>query len=255
MYFLWRNQPKAALGVNREWILIADIPLRIENVIAFPTVDEARIVQIDNFAGELTSVLNQKTFLQKTNLKKLPAFQLATEGTQSSLAAKEMISYNINMEEFCDTVTQKADTVVFLPTNVKEAFETPLILQIKALMIDMAACIGALEVEESRLRDAIRYHDLLTVDRVHEVEMDCMTPDECVMFVSTMKKAQIQRRRCKNELTTVSIARSLLQDLELEDVKESLRKIEKLKKQEYHCRILTEEDQLMQRYKKKKTTG
>lgn len=256
MYFLWRNKPRAVLGVGREWIPIADLPQRLDNVVAFSTAREARALQQGEYSRAGTSVLNRKTFQQKTKLSTLPVFKtFDSEGASPPDLGEKPMYYADYLDKLCATVAPSSNTVVFPPSNLKEIFDTPLILQIKKLLTDIQEGIVALEDEETRLRDEIRHLDLLTADRIHEVEMDVLAPEECVMFVAALHEKQIERRKRKNELATVMIAKDLLQVLDKSDFKDGLREIEKLGKQEYHCRVLTEDDPLIKRKHIKKTAG
>ena len=74
MYFLWRNKPRAVLGLNMKWIAPGDVEKEFERVMAFSTADGARSFQEKEFARMGVSVINRKTFQQKTKIKKDAAY-------------------------------------------------------------------------------------------------------------------------------------------------------------------------------------
>lgn len=75
MYFLWRGKPRSVLGNNCEWIPAQEIESRIDGIMVFSTAEGARNIQKKDFSKENVSVINKKTFQQKTKMRKLPGFK------------------------------------------------------------------------------------------------------------------------------------------------------------------------------------
>lgn len=122
---------------------------------------------------------------------------------------------------------------------------SPLISRIQGILVNNQQNLSSLSDEEAHLQEEIKRLNLLISDRVHQVEMYQMTDEECVFLVSELKKTEIERRRRKNELSIVQIARDALQNVEQQAIKDALKEIEKLGRQEYRCRALTGQDPLV----------
>lgn len=252
MYFLWRNKPRSVLGLDMKWIDPAEIEKESDKVMAFSTADGARKVQEKEFAHMGVSVINRKTFQQKTKIKKMPVFH--TVALQPILEIESDIksaSYADYLDNLCSTSVPADGSVVFPPSNLRETFDTPLINRILKMLIDLQTGTEALEDERERLQREIRNIDLLISDRIHQVEMMPFSSEESVYFTSELRKIRIERRRKKNELMAVILTMDLFQTMEKSSVKDTVKEIEKLGKQEYHCRVLQENDEIVRRHKSK----
>lgn len=248
MYFLWRNKPRAVLGLNMKWIAPGDVEKEFNSVMAFPTAESARSLQEKDFAHMGVSVINRKTFQQKTKIKKMPLFH--TVAVQSVLDKGNDVkssSYADYLDYLCVSSIPAESSVVFPPSNLRETFDTPLINRIRKMLTDIQTGTEAMEDERERLLQEIRSIDLLISDRIHQVEMMQLTPEESVYFTSELRKIRIERRKKKNELTAVLLTKDLLQTIERSAVKDTIKEIEKLGKQEHHCRILRENDEIVKR--------
>lgn len=256
MYFLWKTKPRAVLSKDKNWIPFTDLQTRAGEILAFSTDEDARRLQQAEFSKDNVSVLNRKTFLQKTKLKNLPVVRPVTFGTlQSPVDTDRPIPYNEYLDKLCATVAPAGGGAMFPPANVRETFDTPLIQRILMLLEDVQQGIAALPEEELRLRDEIRQFDLLTSDLIHQIEMCPLGDEECVIIARSLKECRIARRQRKNELATVLLAKDLFQSIEKADVKDCLRSIGNLGKQEYHCRILSDEAIREQKKELRRTAG
>lgn len=256
MYFLWRTKPRAVLGRDKNWIPYTELQKRAGEILAFSTDEDARRLQQTEYPKDNVSVLNRKTFLQKTKLKNMPVVKPVTFGTlQSPDKSDRPMLYNDYLDKLCATVAPIGSGAVFPPANLRETFDTPLIQRITSLLEDVQQGITALVEEEQRLRDEIRQFDLLTSDLIHQIEMCGMSDEEYVVIAKSLKESRVARRQRKNELATVLLAKDLFQFIEKADVKDCLHAISNLRKQEYHCRVLSDEAIQQQKKALQRTVG
>lgn len=249
MYFLWRNKPRAVLGLNMNWIAPGSVEKEFDKVMAFSTSDSARSVLEKEFAHMGVSVINRKTFQQKAKIKKMPLFR--TVEVQPGLdkgSNAESTSYADYLDNLYAGSVPGDSSVVFPPSNLRETFDTPLINRIRKMLTDLQTGTEALEDEGERLRMEIRNIDLLISDRIHQVEMTPLSSEESLFFTNELRRIRIERRRKKNELVAVLLTKDLFQTIEKAQVKDVLKEIERLGKQEYHCRILREDDEIIRRH-------
>ena len=194
MYFLWRNKPRSVLGLDMKWIDPAEIEKESDKVMAFSTADGARKVQEKEFAHVGVSVINRKTFQQKTKIKKMPVFH--TVALQPILESDtKSTSYADYLDNLCTTSVAADGSVVFPPSTLRETFDTPLINRIRKMLIALRTGTEALKDERERLQSEIRNIDLLISDRIHQVEMMPLSSEESVYFTSELRKIRIERRR------------------------------------------------------------
>lgn len=256
MYFLWRTKPRAVLGTDKNWIPFNDLQKRAGEILALSTDEDARRLQRTEFPKDNISVLNRKTFLQKTKLKNMPVVKPVAFGTlQGPGQSDKPMLYNDYLDSLCATVSPTDNGAVFPPANLRETFDTPLIQRLTTLLEDVQQGITALTEEEQRLRDEIRQFDLLTSDFIHQLEMCIMSDEEYVTLAKNLRNSRIARRQRKNELAAVLLVKDLFQPVEKADAKDCLKAIHNLGKQEYHCRVLSDETIRKQKQEQRRTAG
>lgn len=117
------------------------------------------------------------------------------------------------------------------------------------MLVDIQLRTDALKSEEEHLQAMLQQISLLISDRIHQVEMIPIPEEDCAYFVRELRGAMIERRKIKNELAAVQIAQGYLQETAKKDMRESLQKIERLGRREYHCRVLSDQDILVKKLK------
>jgi len=259
LYVLWRNKPYAVLGKSGIWIPKTEISSKLDQVRFFEDAGEARFVQRTEYSKSGVSVLNQKAFKEKTHIKKLPVFK----STDSSKGKKkqggrdgcnDMMSsgdldrpcvYGEYLEKLCEGDCGQRTRVIFPPSNLEFTTGTPIQQQASTVLSDLLSHIAELEQKEQTLREEIRQLDLLNADRLHQVEMYELTDEECITFVHALHEAQLERRRRKNELSAILTEKEVLQRLDCDEMKQAVKTINSLGRQEYHCRVLPETDPIV----------
>ena len=82
-----------------------------------------------------------------------------------------------------------------------------------------------------------------------------MSDEEYVTLAKNLRNSRIARRQRKNELAAVLLVKDLFQPVEKADAKDCLKAIHNLGKQEYHCRILSDETIRKQKQEQRRTAG
>lgn len=246
MYFLWKNKPRAVLGYTLSWIPSNEICKRIEEVGCFATCEDARSYLQANFPRSGVSVLNKKVFQQKIKMKKLPQFKTIEFVRPDMEAAGDgHLIYAEYLERVVGDSAPGANTVIFPSANVSETSETDLIKDVRTLLEQISRGISSLTEQEDILRDKVRQLDLITSDRLHQVEFYDLTEEAASAYITALKENQVLRRRYKNELTAVLAAKEVLRGVSGAEMEEGLKQIEALGKQSYHCRVLTDKDNVV----------
>ena len=238
MYFLWRNKPAAVLGKSGDWIPKPQINAKLEEVRFFSDPGEARYIQRSRYEKMGVSVLGEKSFKDKTHIKKLPVFKEANTAPEGDKQPDRMPNYCEYLDMLCEGSSAHDSRVVFPPANQEHTTGTPFMREVTGLLNSLADYLAALDSKEARLREEIRQLDLLNSDRLHQAELFELTEAESV--------AQIERRRRKNELITLLLSKEALKQVDLSSVRLSLRQIGNLERQEYKCRVLSENDPFVQ---------
>ena len=244
MYFLWRGRPAAVLSKTGDWIAKEDVAKRLNEVRLFDNPGEARYIQRTRYSKRGVSVLGEKSFKEKTKIKKLPVCKEAVTATPEKEAetAARMVTYNEYLDIICEGDNGQFDRVVLLPANQDQTTDTPLIQETASLLASLEGYLLQIEKQEQRLNGEIRQLDLLISDRLHQAELLELSDEECASFVKNIHSVQIERRRRKNELTALLTCKELLNQVEPPEIKRAIRDIKNLGKQEYHCRVITETD-------------
>ena len=244
MYFLWRGHPAAVLSKSGEWIPREDIAKHLNEVRPFGNSGEARYVQRTQYSKKGVSVLGEKSFKEKTKIKKLPVYKEVTNSKteKRSEDPARMVTYNEYLEIICDGDSGQSDRVVLLPANQDQTMNTALIQETERLLTTLESYLLQIEKQEQRLNGEVRQLDLLISDRLHQAELFELNDEECVSFVKNLHSVQIERRRHKNELTALLTCKELLKQVEASEVKRAILDIRNLGKQEYHCRVVTMTD-------------
>lgn len=249
MYVLWQAKPASVLAKDGSWIQRKDIPEKIDSVCVFEDVAEARRLQRSRYSKKGVSVLGEKAFKEKSKVRKLPVYKKAAEGAAGQEGAREHpVTYEEYLDILCSGDSGTMASVVFPPANKEQTTNTPLIREIRDILTsleDFTTKAGALE---QRLCEEVRQLDLLISDRLHQSELFQMADEESVAFVKALREAQIERRRRKNESVALLAARDLLRQVEPSAVKQALRSVDSLGKQEYRCRVINEKDPFVQEH-------
>ena len=95
------------------------------------------------------------------------------------------------------------------------------------------------------MRDKVRQLDLITSDRLHQAEFYDLSDEAAAEYVAALKENQVLRRRYKNELAAVLVAKEALRGVDCSGLEDALKQIAALGKQSYHCRVLTEKDTIV----------
>lgn len=246
MYFLWRNKPAAVLGKSGDWIPKPQITSKLEDVCFFSDPGEARYIQRSRYEKMGVSVLGEKSFKDKTHIKKLPVFRETNTAPEDDKQPDQIPSYCEYLDILCEGSSTYDSRVIFPPANQEHTIGTPFMCEVTGLLNSLADYLAALDSKEARLREEIRQLDLLNSDRLHQAELFELTEEESVAFVKALHDAQIERRRRKNELITLLLSKEALKQVDLSSVRLSLRQIGNLERQEYKCRVLSENDPFVQ---------
>lgn len=247
MYFLWQGKPAAVLSKSGEWIPKREIPDRLEEVRMFENAGEARYVQRSKYSRKGVSVLGEKSFKDKTGIKKMPVFREATvQAKNDNPASEHAVTYCEYLDVLCEGDGGQSGRVIFPPANQELTIQTPLIQETEKLLLLLEEHLAKAEDQELRLGEEIRQLDLLISDRLHQSELYELSPDESISFAKDLHETQIERRRRKNEMFVLLVCKELLRQIELSEVKRAIREVESLGKQEYRCRILSENDPFVQ---------
>ena len=246
VYFLWRNKPAAVLGKNGDWIPKPQISKQLEEVRFFDDPGEARYIQRSRYEKMGVSVLGEKSFKDKTHIKKLPVFCEAAPKQVETDRPGHLPNYCEYLDILCEGSTGHEGRVIFPPANKELTIGTPFMREVADLLNALSNYLAALDSKEARLREEIRQLDLLNSDRLHQVELFDLTDEESPAFVKALHDAQIERRRRKNELITLLLSKEALKQVDLASVRLSLRQIGELERQEYKCRVLNENDPFVQ---------
>ena len=255
MYFLWRNKPAAVLGKNGDWIPKPQINSKLEEVRFFSDPGEARYIQRSRYEKMGVSVLGEKSFKDKTHIKKLPVFREASTGFEDDKQPDRLPNYCEYLDMICEGSSAHDTRVIFPPANQEKTTGTPFMCEVTGLLNSLADYLAALDSKEAHLREEIRQLDLLNSDRLHQAELFELTEEESVAFVKALHDAQIERRRRKNELITLLLSKEALKQVDLTSVRLSLRQIGNLERQEYKCRVLGENDPFVQKRLHKSNSG
>lgn len=232
MYFLWKNKPCAVLGHALSWIPANEIPKRIEEVGCFMTCDNARAYLQANFPRSGVSVLNKKVFQQKIKTKKLPQFKtIEFVSPETGIHGNGHLVYADYLERLVGDAVPGANTVIFPPANISETSDTELIRDVHSMLERVALGISALTEQEDILRDKVRQLDLITSDRLHQVEFYELNEGAAAAYIAALKENQVLRRRYKNELAAVLAAKEVLRGINETEIEEGLKQIEALGKQ------------------------
>ena len=254
MYFLWKNKPRAVLGHALNWIPGNEISKRLEEVGCFLTADDARAYLQADYPRSGVSVLNKKVFQQKIKTKKLPRFKtIEFVPPDKGVPGDGHLVYAEYLERVVGDAVPGANTVVFPPANVSETSNTELLRDVRSLLEQVQRGISSLTEQEDILRDKVRQLDLITSDRLHQAEFYELSGETAAAYVSALKENQILRRRYKNELLAVQAAREVLRSINDGELEETLKQIDALGRQSYHCRVLTEKDDVVKLTKQKNT--
>lgn len=246
MYFLWQNKPAAVLAKNGDWIPKPKIPHMLDEVQIFDNPGEARHIQKTKYSRKGVSVLGEKSFKEKSRVKKLPVFREASPIPDEGRPADGPRTYSEYLELLCKGDCGNGSRVIFSPANQEQTTGTPFMQEVSRLLDAIADYLAALDSRESRLREEIRQLDLLNSDRLHQAELFELDEGECPAFVKALHDSQVERRRRKNELVSLLLSREALKAVDLAEVKRALKEIEALERQEYRCRVLTEKDPFIQ---------
>ena len=120
-----------------------------------------------------------------------------------------------------------------------------MISNVRLLLKTVQRGLESLDEQEDDLRDKIRQLDLVTSDRLHQAELYEMDDEACKAYVDALKENLILRRRYKNELQAVQAAKDVLKLVSEADTKAGIQQIEDLGSQSYHCRVLTQKDDIV----------
>lgn len=254
MYFLWKNKPRAVLGHALNWIPGNEIIKRIEEVGCFMTAEDARAYLQANYPRSGVSLLNKKVFQQKIKTKKLPQLKVIEfVPPDKGVPGDGHLVYAEYLERVVGDAVPGANTVVFPPANVSETSNTELLRDVRSLLEQVQRGISSLAEQEDILRDKVRQLDLITSDRLHQAEFYELSGETAAAYVSALKENQILRRRYKNELLAVQAARGVLRSINDGELEETLKQLDALGRQSYHCRVLTEKDDVVKLTKQKNT--
>lgn len=246
MYFLWRNKPSAVLGKSGDWIPKPQINSKLEEVRFFSDPGEARYIQRSRYEKMGVSVLGEKSFKDKTHIKKLPVFKEANTAPEGDKQPDRMPNYCEYLDMLCEGSSAHDSRVVFPPANQEHTTGTPFMREVTELLNSLTDYLAALDSKEARLREEIRQLDLLNSDRLHQAELFELSEEESIAFVKALHDAQVERRRRKNELITLLLSKEALKQVDLSSVRLSIRQIGNLERQEYKCRVLSENDPFVQ---------
>ncbi len=247
MYFLWKNKPRSVLGHALNWIPASEIQKRLDEVGCFTSAEEARMYMQTNFPRSGVSVLNRKVFQQKVKTRKTPQFKpIAYTMPEKGPAPEDgHLVYADYLDRLVGDAVPGANTVVFPPANIEKTSRTELISNVRLLLETVQRGLESLDEQEDDLRDKIRQLDLATSDRLHQAELHELDDEACKAYVATLKENLILRRRYKNELQAVQAAKDVLKSVSEADTKAGLQQIEDLGSQSYHCRVLTQKDNIV----------
>lgn len=246
LYFLWKNKPRAVLGHAFNWIPGNEIGKRLEEVGCFMTADDARAYLQANYPRSGVSVLNKKVFQQKIKTKKLPQLKaIEFVPPDKGASGDGHLVYAEYLERVVGDAVPGANTVIFPPANVTETSSTELLRDVQSLLEQTQRGISSLTEREDILRDKVRQLDLITSDRLHQAEFYDLSDEAAAEYVAALKENQVLRRRYKNELAAVLVAKEALRGVDCSGLEDALKQIAALGKQSYHCRVLTEKDTIV----------
>ncbi len=248
-FVLWRSKPAAVLGNADTWIPKQEIQGRLNEVRIFNSAGEARHIQRSQYAKKGVSVLGEKTFKEKTGIKKLPVRkEAASPPSREGEEPAAPVTYSEYLDVLCEGDCGQGTRVIFPPANYEQTTQTPLIQEIQTTLAQLEGHLAKAESQEQRLHNEIKQLDLLISDRLHQAELFDLTPEECTIFVQGLRETQVERRRRKNELAALLTCKELLRQVPLPEVKRAIREVEALGRQGYRCHVLTESDPFVQEY-------
>jgi len=256
VYFIWRKNPRSVLGHTFRWIPGNEIKKRMEEVGCFTSAEAARDYIQTHFPAGKISVVNHKVFQQKIKANKLPQFRII-ETAMSEKTNKDdgCLTYTEYLEKISGRADLDKNTAVFPSANAERTSETEVITAMRHLLRTILEDMKTLKEKEIDLKDKILHLDLVTSDRLHQMEL-CELPEEaCIAYIAALKENLILRRRYKNELLAIQAAKESLRGIDAASVKLGLQRIDELGKQKYHCRVLTERDNIVEAVRKAQKGG
>lgn len=172
-------------------------------------------------------MLNQKSFKAKTGIKKLPDFKSEEEQPQrikedGKQGENRSLIYGEYLEQLCEADFGQRSHVVIPPSNLELTANTPIIQDAEKLMKGLLECMDSLEEKERQLLEEIKQLDLLNSDRLHMIEMYELTDAECVTLIHDLHRAQIERRRRKNDLLAITAEKNVLRALDKSGLRRAL---------------------------------